>query len=63
MKINWGRLTLLFPVLAFALCFAAMVMAFIDGELVDALVMMTVCGVNLGAVLVILWYTREEKEL
>lgn len=60
MKINWGRFVLVFPVLAFALCFTSMVVAFIAGKVVDALVMMTMCGVNLGAALVIFWYTRKE---
>ena len=60
MKINLGRLTLVFPVLAFALCFTSMVVAFIAGVVVDALVMMTACGVNLGTALVIYWYTRKE---
>ena len=30
--VRWGRMTLVFPVLAFCLCFLCMVWAFIDGD-------------------------------
>lgn len=56
--VNWGRLTLMFPIIAFVLCFMAMVWAFIDRRFVDGAVMATAAGVNLAMVLVILWYTR-----
>lgn len=54
---NWGRLVIVFPVLSFAMCLATMVLAFIRGEVVSALVMATMCGVNLGMVSVIFYFT------
>jgi lipopolysaccharide export LptBFGC system permease protein LptF len=60
LRINWGRVVIVVPVLAFVLCLTSMVLAFISKRVVEALVMATMCGVNLGMVLVILWYTRKE---
>ena len=60
--IRWGRMTLVFPVLAFCLCFLCMVWAFCDGDRVGGSVLATMCGVNLAAALAIYWYTRREGE-
>ncbi|MDD5547108.1 MAG: hypothetical protein PHO67_08160 [Candidatus Omnitrophica bacterium] len=59
--VNWGRLVIIFPIITFVLCFTSMVWSFIDRNVVDGAVMATMIGVNLGMVLVILYYTRREK--
>ena len=58
--INWGRLVVIVPCLAFALCFMTMVWAFIDHDPGQGAMLATAGGVNLAMVLVILYYTRRK---
>lgn len=60
--VNWGRIAIIFPIMAFVLGFIGMVWAFIDRVVVDGVVCATTMGVNLGMVLAILYYTRRKGE-
>ncbi len=46
---NWRRLAVVFPVLAFVLCFMAMVWDFTDGDFTYGAIMATCCAVDVWA--------------
>ncbi len=56
--VNWGRLTLVFPIIAFVLCFMAMVWNFVDGDFTFGAIMATCCAVNTWA-FVAIWKNTE----
>ena len=47
--INWGRMCVVFPVLAFVMCVVAMIYNLIDGNLMYAAFMATAAVVNVWA--------------
>ena len=58
--VNWGRLAVIFPCIAFVLCFMGAVWNWVDGDFTFGAIMATCLGVNAWAFVAIWNNTRRE---